>query len=104
MQARRRLFMRFPIQGHSARRGSILAVASAVALAGLLGGTDARADSATWNGGTPAVDGTWANIANWTTGIATVPGTGDTATFNNAGGGFTTIDLGGGITINTILF
>ena len=66
----------------------------------------ARADSATWDGNAASLtDGLWSNVANWG-GVTTVPGTnlGETATFNNAGGGFTTIDLGAGVTVNTVLF
>ena len=46
----------------------------------------------------------WGTNANWLTDPAAVPGTGDTATFNSAGNGFTTIDLGTGVTIGNILF
>jgi len=59
----------------------------------------ASAISDTWTGTT---DTTWATSTNWLGG--NVPGTGDTATFNNAGNGNTTIDLGGGVTIGTVLF
>jgi hypothetical protein len=63
----------------------------------------AHADDATWNG---TIDATWANLGNWggPTTPAAVPGTGNTATFDNAGGAVDTIDLTGGVTINTILF
>ncbi len=64
-------------------------------LAGVL---NTRAASGTWTGVT---DNTWAG-ANWS--ATPVPGTGDTATFNGAGNGNTTIDLGGGVTIGNILF
>jgi autotransporter-associated beta strand protein len=59
----------------------------------------ASAVSDTWSGTT---DATWATSTNWLGG--NVPGTGDTATFNDAGNGNTTIDLGGGVTIGTVLF
>ena len=59
----------------------------------------AWAANATWNG---TSDGTWATAGNWST--SSVPGTGNTATFNNAGAGHTTLDLGGGVTIAGILF
>lgn len=55
--------------------------------------------SATWDGTT---DGTWATGTNWS--MTPAPGTGDTATFNNLGSGNTILDLGAGVTINTILF
>ena len=57
----------------------------------------AFAADATWNG---AADSTWAG-GNWS---AATPGFGDTATFNGAGNGHRTIDLGSGVTVNTILF
>jgi autotransporter-associated beta strand protein len=60
----------------------------------------ARADSGTWTG---ATSGQWANTANWSGITTTVPGTGNTATFNGASGN-TTIDLDGGVTIGTLLF
>lgn len=62
----------------------------------------AQAASATWNGNT---DATWADTTgNWSNTPGVVPGTTDTATFDNAGGAVDIIDLGGGVTINTILF
>lgn len=59
----------------------------------------AFAASATWNGTT---DATWATGTNWS--ATPVPGTGDTATFNNAGNANTTIDLGAGVTIANLSF
>jgi hypothetical protein len=59
----------------------------------------ARAANATWNGTTNAA---WVTGTNWST--TPVPGTGDTATFDNAGNGNTVINLGGGVTVNTVLF
>lgn len=59
----------------------------------------ARGASGTWNGTTDAL---WSSALNWSSG--SVPGTGDTATFDNAGNGKTVVDLGAGVTINTILF
>lgn len=56
------------------------------------------ATSATWNGTT---DATWAG-ANWS--ASPVPGTGEIATFDNAGNAFTTINLGSGVTIGTVIF
>jgi autotransporter-associated beta strand protein len=53
-----------------------------------------------WDGSTG--DGTWASADNWST--SPVPGTGDTAVFRGAGGAVDTIDLGGGVTISTLLF
>jgi fibronectin-binding autotransporter adhesin len=58
-----------------------------------------QAVSATWNGTTSTA---WATTTNWS--ASPVPGSGDTATFNNAGNGNTTLNLGAGVTINTILF
>ena len=61
----------------------------------------AHADSATWNGTT---DATWADPTNWSADPAPVPGSADTATFDNAGNANTTLDLGAGITISSIVF
>ena len=56
--------------------------------------------SATWTG---AQNSDWGNSSNWQP--QTVPGSGDTASFNESANGDTTINLGvGGRTINTILF
>ena len=60
----------------------------------------AHAAFATWNGS--PTDATWATDSNWSASLA--PGTGDTATFDNAGGAVDVIDLGGGVTITDILF
>ena len=60
----------------------------------------AHAADATWDGSQNT--GTWSDTANWTP--ATTPGTGNTATFNNAGGTVDTIDVTGVTSINTILF
>jgi autotransporter-associated beta strand protein len=57
--------------------------------------------TAVWNG---SVDAQWSDVNNWNGPPAAVPGTGDTATFNGAGNGNTTIDLGLGITLKTLLF
>jgi len=85
---------------HNTITKSILAVMVAVALL-LPGVQSAKATSATWNGTT---DGTWATSGNWSGSPATVPGTGDTATFNGAGNGNRTLNLGAGVTISTVLF
>ena len=74
---------------------------SITAVVALLAASPAFATSDAWVGLT---DGTWATSANWLTAPATVPGTGDTATFNAAGNGHTTIDLGSGVTIGNVLF
>ena len=60
-----------------------------------------KATSDVWDGST---NGLWATNTNWLTNPAIVPGTGDTATFSGTGNGFTTIDLGAGITIRGLLF
>ncbi len=72
---------------------------SLVAGVSLLLGDVARATSDIWDGET---DGVWATSQNWV-GNAT-PGTGDTATFSGAGNGYTTIDLGMGVTLGALLF
>jgi fibronectin-binding autotransporter adhesin len=59
----------------------------------------AWAVNATWNGTTDAL---WSTTTNWS--ASPVPATGNTATFNNAGNARTTIDLGSGVTIATLLF
>jgi autotransporter-associated beta strand protein len=74
-----------------------LAAFAACTAAGFVSQT-ARAATASWTGLT---DNTWAG-ANWS--ATPVPGVADTATFNNAGGGFTTIDLGSGVTVNNVIF
>jgi hypothetical protein len=59
----------------------------------------ARATSDTWAGTTSAA---WATSTNWAGG--NVPGSADTATFNGAGNGNTTIDLGAGVTLTNLTF
>lgn len=61
----------------------------------------AFAASETWDGSENT--GTWATVANWAE-AGVVPGIGDTATFNNAGGTVDLIDLGAGVSVNTITF
>ncbi len=61
----------------------------------------AKAANANWTGG--STDALWSNTANWS--ATPVPGTGNTATFNAAAGaGGAVIDLGSGVTVNTITF
>jgi len=57
------------------------------------------AANATWTGTT---NSTWSTGTNWS--ATPVPGTGDTATFNSSGNGQTTLDLGAGITIRSLIF
>ncbi len=60
-----------------------------------------RAANASWTGA--GTDALWSNPANWS--ATPVPVTGNTATFNAAAGaGGTVIDLGAGVTVNTITF
>lgn len=64
------------------------------------------AASATWNGTT---DSTWATTTNWISSPSpsSAPGSGETATFNSAGNGITTISLSAttdAVTIQNILF
>ena len=84
-------------QARSARRPSAL-LGSIAALTLCLAQTASGA-SGTWNG--TAADGLWGSAGNWTGGL---PGSGDTATFDSAGGGFTTISLGLGVTVSAIIF
>jgi fibronectin-binding autotransporter adhesin len=60
--------------------------------------THAASDS--WDGST---DSLWATATNWLTDVSP-PGTGETATFNSAGNGNTTIDLGAGVTLGSLVF
>lgn len=60
----------------------------------------AFAGSDTWNGASGTSE--WASTGNWAG--SSVPGSGDTATFDNAGNGQTTIDLGTGVSVNQIDF
>ena len=76
-----------------------LVVTAAMAVAVAAVATPSQAVNATWNG---TDDGVWATTTNWST--SPVPGTGNTATFDNAGGAVDIINLGGGVTIRTILF
>lgn len=63
--------------------------------------TSAQATSDIWDGST---DGTWSTSTNWATDPALVPAAGEIATFNGAGGGFTVIDLGAGVSIGSVIF
>ena len=65
----------------------------------LLAAPAGYAASATWNG---TVDSLWSNAANWS--ASPVPGTGDTAMFNNAGGTSDVIDIGTGLILNSLIF
>ncbi len=62
-------------------------------------GQTAHGVSATWNGTT---DAQWATATNWSASPA--PGSGDAATFDNAGGAVDVIGLGGGVTVQSLLF
>ncbi len=61
----------------------------------------AFAEDATWNGSNDAL---WSTVGNWSATPSPVPGTAQTATFDNSGNGRTSIDLGAGITIRSIVF
>ncbi|MGB8353417.1 MAG: autotransporter-associated beta strand repeat-containing protein, partial [Chthoniobacteraceae bacterium] len=69
-----------------------------ISAATLLAGHSAQAASGIWEGTT---DANWAD-ANWS--ASPVPGSADTATFANGGNGFTTINLGTGVTVKSIIF
>jgi hypothetical protein len=90
-------------QNKSSSLAKILALCLGLAIAGFspFGSQSAHATSDTWTG---AANTTWSTSGNWSTSPVAVPGTGDTATFNGAGNGNVIINLGGGVTINTILF
>jgi hypothetical protein len=83
---------RFPVAPQSCLLALLLA-----ALTALSTGTAPAADG-TWTGAAGAL---WSAAGIWTGGV---PGTGNTATFNGAGNGNTTIDLGSGVTLKTNLF
>ncbi|QIF02857.1 autotransporter-associated beta strand repeat-containing protein [Roseimicrobium sp. ORNL1] len=89
------------IISHCGPRTGLSGLASAIvgACALLLASQPAPAATATWNGTT---DAAWGTTTNWNTGM--VPGTGDTAIFSNAGNGNTVINLGAGITVQSLLF
>lgn len=70
----------------------------AAALMILAGGSFAFASSGTWTGASSAL---WQLNGNWT---AAFPVTANTATFNGAGNGNTTIDLGTGTIVGSITF
>jgi len=71
-----------------------------VAMSGQLVMTStAVAANAVWTGTTSAI---WSDGTNWS--ATPVPGTSDTATFDGAGNGNVVLDLGGGVTINTLAF
>jgi autotransporter-associated beta strand protein len=76
----------------------ILAGSIAVLAVLLAGAPKARSASATWSGATSDL---WSTGANWS--ATPVPGTTDTATFNSASAN-TTISLGAGVTIQTLLY
>ncbi|MGC3988509.1 MAG: autotransporter-associated beta strand repeat-containing protein [Chthoniobacteraceae bacterium] len=84
------------VHRHPAR---ILATTIATAALVLLTPRPSPAASITWNGTTDAL---WATTTDWSTGAA--PATGDTAVFNNSGNGNTTLGLGSGVTVSTLLF
>lgn len=77
----------------------------AAAVAAMLTAHSARAASAIWNGTTDAL---WKDptvtYTNWNNAVGAEPGTGNTATFNNAGGADDVINLGAGVTIQQITF
>jgi autotransporter-associated beta strand protein len=60
--------------------------------------TQAASDG--WDGST---DSAWATPTNWLTDTSP-PGAGETATFDGAGNGNTTIDLGAGVTLGSLAF
>lgn len=95
-------FLRMHARSPSARIRFTLSVLTLIVSTGVIvGPVPAIAASATWTG---ATDTTWATGSNWST--TPVPGTGDTATFDNIGNSNTNVNLGvgGSVTINTLLF
>lgn len=92
--------MKTPSISPAARAASHRAVILASSIASLFVAQNAVAASATWGGG--GGDPLWSNDLNWIT--SEIPGTGDTATFDNAGNGNLIVDLGAGVTVNTLFF
>jgi autotransporter-associated beta strand protein len=85
-----------PIIAPATGKGPACALAALV-----LAQPSVHAANANWIGG--GTDALWSNTSNWS--ASPVPGTGNTATFNAAAGaGGTVIDLGAGVTVNTITF
>lgn len=76
----------------------ILMGAAAMTIAQLASG--ALGANANWTG--LGNDGLWATGANWS--ATPAPGSGNNATFNSAGNGFTTIDLGAGVTLANVVY
>ncbi|MEK0450177.1 MAG: hypothetical protein RL088_2445 [Verrucomicrobiota bacterium] len=86
-----------PSHSRPTSRGS-RAVILATSIASLFATGKAVAANDSWTG---ATDGVWATAGNWLGG--NVPGAGDIATFNGASAN-TTIDLGAGVTIQSLAF
>jgi MYXO-CTERM domain-containing protein len=84
---------------HAPWQRSLLVSSLAAVAALIVSSAGLRAANATWNG---AGDSVWSNEANWST--VPVPGSGDVATFNGAGNGNIGIDLGSGVTVQSIVF
>ncbi len=80
-------------------RPALIRMGTGIVMAALMSQT-AQAVSDSWTG---SVDGAWATAGNWLSNPGTVPGTGDTATFNAASAN-TTINLGAGVTISNVMF
>jgi len=70
------------------------------ALLAMLSSQSAWAASAAWTGTTSNL---WSTTTNWNP-SSSVPGSSDTATFNGAGNGNTTIDLGAGASVQGLTF
>lgn len=83
------------------KRGMTARVIPAAACVLLAAAAAVRAASAQWTGG-DATDSNWAFADNWNP--KAVPGTGDTATFGMIDNGNTTVSLGSGVIVNTVLF
>lgn len=85
---------------HLMHQSSTRIVFAMVSFAAAVGMTVGSADAASgsWTG---ASDATWIG-GNWS--ASPVPAAGDTATFDSSGNTRTTIDLGSGVTIGTVIF
>ncbi len=84
----------------ASRRSTLRLRALMLAAAGAGIVSSAHAASDAWDG---ATDSLWSTATNWATDTS-APGAGETATFNGAGSGNTTIDLGAGVSVGSVVF
>lgn len=85
---------RYPLQSRK-----LLAAVMALSVPAGIVSSVAHAASGSWLGTT---DGLWSDESNWS--ASPVPGVGEIATFDGAGNANTTIDLGAGVSIGSVVF